>query len=261
MQTQLDQSLIDLLFFHTLDVAAFTMISTVTLFTNNIPKMVACGFYFVFKVFLLMDGFCLIFYASIKYLSIFHQSKLNTFSENKIKLFLRISGLAASVIIQLCDYESYTYSDYVSYLTHENLTPSTVIDLSTNIIYSLMSIIHFALFCRIEALNYSYEEGIMFLVFRDETFTDFISTKFFSQIFALMAGMIIVLIVIFNYFVEDIMTNFTFSYLSMVGYIDISNFFQFLIVDFILIIMVCKNPILVRRVLNDIQIQFRIIFG
>ena len=259
MQTQLDQSLIDLLTFHTLDVASFTMISTVTLFTNNIPDVVACGIFFIFKVFLLMDGFHLMFYAVIKYLLIFHQSKLNIFSENNIKLFLRLFGLIASIVIQACDFESYIYSGEVAYLTNRNLAQSSVIDLSTNVVYSLMALIHFALFCRIEALNYHYEEGIVFLVFRDETFTDFISTKFFNQLFALMAGIIIVLIMITNYFVEHLLVNFSYP-MSVVGYIHSNLFFQFLIVDLILMLMVYKNPILVRRILNDIQLQFRIMF-
>ena len=259
MQTQLDQSLIDLLTFHTLDVSSFTMISTVTLFTNNIPDVVAYGMFFIFKVFLLMDGFHLMFYAVIKYLLIFHQSKLNIFSENNIKLFLRLFGLIASIVIQACDFESYIYSGEVAYLTNRNLAQSSVIDLSTNVVYSLMALIHFALFCRIEALNYHYEEGIVFLVFRDETFTDFISTKFFNQLFALMAGIIIVLIMITNYFVEHLLVNFSYP-MSVVGYIHSNLFFQFLIVDLILMLMVYKNPILVRRILNDIQLQFRIMF-
>ena len=261
MQTQLDQSLIDLLTFHTLDVASFTMISTVTLFTNNIPDVVACGIFFIFKVFLLMDGFHLMFYAVIKYLLIFHQSKLNIFSENNIKLFLRLFGLIASIVIQACDFESYIYSGEVAYLTNRNLAPSSVIDLSTNVVYSLMALLHFALFCRIEALNYHYDEGIVFLVFRDETFTDFISTKFFNQLFAMMAGMIIVMIMITNYFVEHLLVIVNFNFpLSVVGYIHSNLFFQFLIVDLILMLMVYKNPILVRRILNDIQLQFRIMF-
>ena len=259
MQTQLDQSLIDLLTFHTLDVASFTMISTVTLFTNNVPDMVACGMFFIFKVFLLMDGFHLMFYALIKYLLIFHQSKLNIFSENKIKLFLRLFGLVASIVIQACDFESYTYSGEVAYLTNREIARSSVIDSSTNVVYSLMAIIHFALFCRIEALNYHYEEGIVFLVFRDETFTDFISTKFFNQLFALMAGIIIVLIMITNYFVENLFASFNYP-MSVVGYIHSNLFFQFLIVDLILMLMVYKNPILVKRILNDIQLQFRLLF-
>ena len=221
--------------------------------------MLACGIFFIFKVFLLMDGFHLMFYAVIKYLLIFHQSKLNMFSENKIKLFLRLFGLVASIVIQACDFESYTYSGEVAYLTNKNLVQSSVIDLSTNVVYSLMAFIHLALFCRIEALNYRYEEGIVFLVFQDETFTDFIATKFFNQLFALMAGIIIFLIMITNYFMEHLFAHFNFP-MSVVGYIHSNLFFQFLIVDLILMLMVYKNPILVKRVLNDIQLQFRIMF-
>ena len=124
MQTQLDQSLIDLLIFHTLDVTVFTTISTVTLISNNVPEVIAYGLIFVYKVFLLKDGFCLISYAITKYFSIFHQSILNTFSENKITLLQRFLGLLFSIVIQVFDFNSLSKSAYVSCLTGNDLTRS-----------------------------------------------------------------------------------------------------------------------------------------
>ena len=122
MQTQLDQSLIDLLIFHTLDVTVFTTISTVTLISNNVPDAIAYALVFVYKVFLLMDGFCLIFYAIIKYLSIFYQSILHTYmiwwlKKNTtfwlatIRLFISIVDLYV-IVIQLLRQKSGDYKNH-----------------------------------------------------------------------------------------------------------------------------------------------------
>ena len=257
MQTQLDQSLIDLLIFHTLDVAVFTAVSTVTLISNNVPDEIAYVLVFVYKVFLLMDGFCLISYAITKYLSIFHQSILNTFSENKITLLQRCLGLLFSIVIQVFDFNSLPKSAYVSCLTGNNLTPSHRVDISTNVVYSIVAMVHLALICRIEALNYSYEDGIMYLIFRDETFHEMIKTKFFNQIFAMMSGLLCVLFIIFNYYIEEIMNLFTIP-MSTVGYIHPMIFFQFAIVDFVLIAMINKYPKLLSKVWKELYLQFRI---
>ena len=71
MQTQLDLSLTDSLIFHSINVGLLTLISTITLFTNSIPSNIALAIVFIYKVFVLMDGFCLIFVALIKYTLIF----------------------------------------------------------------------------------------------------------------------------------------------------------------------------------------------
>ena len=102
-----------------------------------------------------MDGFCLISYAITKYLSILHQSILITFSENKITLLQRFLGLLFSIVIQVFDSNSLPKSAYVSCLTGNDLTPSHRVDISTNVVYSIVAMVHLALICRIEALNYS----------------------------------------------------------------------------------------------------------
>ena len=257
MQTQLDQSLIDLLMFHTLDVAVYTLISTATFLTNSISTEVAYVSVFIFKVFLLMDGLCLISYAIIKYLSIFHQSILHTFSENKVTWLQRIFGLLFVIMIQAFDFESLPKSAYVSCLTGKNLTSNHRVDISTNIVYSIVAVVHLALFCRIEALNYSFEEGIMYLIFKDETFQELIKTKFFNQIFAMMSGLISVVFFIFNYYIEEIINVFTLP-MSTIGYIQPMIFFQFAIVDLVLIAMINKCPKLLSRVWKELCLQFRI---
>ena len=257
MQTQLDQSIIDLLIFHTLDVAVFTTISTVTLISNNVPDAIAYALVFVYKLFLLMDGFCLIFYAIIKYLSIFHQSILHKFSENKVTWFQRLFGLLFAIMIQAFDFDSLPKSSYVSCLTGTNLTPSHRVDISTNVVYAIVAMVHLALICRIEALNYSYEDGIMYLIFRDETFQELIKTKFFNQIFAMMSGLICLLFFIFNYHAEEIINLFTIP-MTTIGYIQPMIFFQFAIVDLVLIAMINKYPKLLSRVWKELYLQFRI---
>ena len=97
----------------------------------------------------------------------------------------------------------------------------------------------------------------MYLIFRDETFQEMIKTKFFNQIFAMMSSLICVLFFIFNYYLEEIMNLFTIP-MSTVGYIQPMIFFQFAIVDLVLIAMIDKYPKLLSRVWKELYLQFRI---
>ena len=241
MQTQLDVSLCDALLFHSIDVGVFTIISTITLFTNNVPKEVAYGTVIVYIFCVLMDGMSLIFVAIIKYLSIFHRTLLDNYDEKKIKRLSRFMIAFASIVLLIMfDLTSLENNGYIAYLTGTNEVPTQKANNSTNFIFACVAIVHFALICRIEAQNFKYKEGILYLVVKKENVLEFVASKFFNRIFALMTSFLFVVFILFYVYFEEFYFDTT-RYLPRIGYIYALPLIQFWIVDIILLSMILKN--------------------
>ena len=251
MQTQLDVSLSDALLFHSIDVGVFTIISTITLFTNNVPKEVAYAIVIVYIFCVLMDGMSLIFVAIIKYLSIFYRTLLDDYDEKKIKRLSRFIIAFASVVLLITfDLTSLENNGYIAYLTGTNEAPTQKANNSTNFVFALVAIVHFALICRIEARNFKYEEGILYLVIKKENVLEFVASNFFNRIFALMTSFMFVVFIISYVYFEEIYFDTT-RYLPRIGYVHALPLVQFWIVDVILVSMLLKNLRFLKKVYQN----------
>ena len=260
MQTQLDLSLIDSLIFHSINVGLATLISTISLFTNNIPSNIALAIVFFYKVFVLMDGFCLIFIALIKYFSIFHGYLLDNYNEQKIRLSLLISGFIMSVILCTLDIESFKITDgFYPYFTGVDLTPNEAIVAITNrCVYGLVAVLHLALICRIEAQSYSLEEGVLYLIVKNEDTSEFVARRVFHRLSAFMFVIIFAIGLVFHTFMEEIL-YFIRNYLpTPIGFIHTLTLIQFFIVDVVLIVMLYKNKQHLRTLYNDFKNQYSV---
>ena len=260
MQTQLDLSLTDSLIFHSINVGLLTLISTITLFTNSIPSNIALAIVFIYKVFVLMDGFCLIFVALIKYTLIFCGFLLENHDEQKIRQSLLCSGFTLSVILCIMDIESFKITDgFYPYLTGVDLTPNeATVAISTKFVYGLVAVIHLALICRIEAQSYSLEEGVLYLVVKNEKAIEFFARRFFHRLSAIMYVSIFAVGFVLHIYMEEIF-HFMKTYLpSPVGYIHTLSLIQFCIVDLILIVMLHKNKQHLRTLYNKFKHQYSV---
>ena len=240
MQTQVDLSFIEAHIFHTIDVTCIMLISTLTLFTTNLPNELAFVLVSVCKVFLFMDGFCLIYIALIKFMSIFYPTVLNDYSEQKVRKYLRYFGLVCSILIEaleiIVDGENF---EYIAYLTGKDLNPKPNVDVGTIIIYSLVGIAHFALLCAIEAQSYKYEDGILYLVIKNPNLIDFQNSQFLNRVMAFMVALLVGLFIIFMKYFDDVIPWITLT-LPSIGYINPMILTQFFVVDLALLAMVLK---------------------
>ena len=258
MQTQLDLSLTDSLIFHSINVGLLTLISTITLFTNNISSGIALAIVFIYKVFVLMDGFCLIFVALIKYLLIFHGPLLGNYEEQRIRLSLLCSGFTMSIGLCILDIESFKITDgFYPYLSGADLTPNeATIAITTIFVYRLMAILHLALLCRIEAQSYSLEEGVLFLVVKNENTLEFVGKRFFHRLSAFLFLSISTIGFVLHRYMEEIF-QFIRTYLpTPIGYIHTLSLIQFFVVDIILIVIVVKNKQHLRTLYNNFKHQY-----
>ena len=260
MQTQLDLSLTDSLIFHSINVGLFTFVSSITLFTNNVPSSIAIGIVFIYKVFVLMDGLCLIFMALIKYLLIFHGPLLEIYNEQKIRLSLLLSGFTLSVFLCILDIESFKITDgFYPYLTGIDSTPNeATVAITTKCVYGLVAILHLALICRIEAQSYSLEEGVLYLVVKNENGKQFASKRVFHRLSAFMFVTIFTLWFVYHIYMEEIIQLMQTYLPSPVGYIRTLSLIQFFFVDIILIIMLSKNRQPLRALYNDFKNQYSV---
>ena len=216
------------------------LLSTLTLFTTNLPEKLVLVLVFVHGVFMLMDGFCLIFIALIKFMSIFYAPFLHECNELKVQNYLRLFGFGCSILIQAFDdLVNGKNSEYFYYLTGKDLHPKLIVDYNVIIVYSLVGIIHLALFFAIEAQSYKFEDGILYLVVKNPNLIEFQNSQFLNRSFAFMVGLLTGLFIIFMKYFEDFIPWITLTSHS-IGYINPLILTQFFIVDLILLGMVLK---------------------
>ena len=255
MQTQVDLSFIEAHIFHTIDVTCIMLISTLTLFTTNLPIELVFVLVCICKVFLYMDGFCLIYIALIKFMSIYYATVLNDYSEQKVRKYLRYFGMVSSILIEALEILVYGEKfEYIDYLTSKDLNPKLTVDLGTIIIYSLVGIVHFALLCAIEAQSYKYEDGILYLVVKNPNLIDFQNSQFLNRLMTFMVALLVGLFIIFIKYFENVIPWITLT-LPNVGYINPMILTQFFVVDLALLAMVLKWP-----TSKKILVQFRLCF-
>ena len=187
-----------------------------------------------------MDGFCLIFIALIKFLSIFYATVLHDCNELKVRNYLRLFGFGCSILIQAFDdWVNERNSEYFYYLTGKDLNPKLIVDYYIIIVYTLVGLIHFALFCVIEAQSFKFEDGILYLVVKNPNLIEFQNSQFLNRIFAFMVGLLIGLFIIFMTYFDDFIPWITITSQS-IGYINPLILTQFFIVDLVLLGTVLK---------------------
>ena len=124
--------------------------------------------------------------------------------------------------------------------------------------YRLVAILHLALLFRIEAQSYSLEEGVLFLVVKNENTLEFVGKRFFHRLSAIMYVSISTIGFVLHRYKEDIFQFIRTHLPTPIGYIHTLSLIQFFVVDIILIIMLYKNKQHFRTLYNNFKNQYSV---
>ena len=223
----------------------FAIACSMTIFFDNFHPALAALVEYLAHIFTGMDGLCLISIAVIKYFLIFRQTVFEQYDEKKIIQVSRVTILILSVLIVAIDFtftKSLDYQPFYKYLMGKNLSDEYKVSYSTRIVYSTVAFSHLLLLIRIEADNYKYEDGILYLIVKDRSSTSFEMSKFFNNIFFFMILGCVSIMITFTLFHDSLLDLISLVFQGKnIGYVKTSILVQFSLVDVVLIVLLIKK--------------------